>query len=109
MTLRVLTFIFYFLALQKHYRAVEAIALDRESVEEVKDLTSKYNFSNHAYSVFTWLLFSVPNVEWMERKAEKEMQSFCDAVFSENYEAGGKRKVNIFYTIFELLKVFDLF
>jgi len=60
-------------ALQKHYRAIEAIALDRDSVEEVKDMAE-------------------PDYDWMERKAKQQIDDFVKSVFSEGYAAGSKRK-----------------
>ena len=67
-------------ALQKHYRTLEAIALDQEEAEEFVDYT-------------------LPDLEMMERRAGAAVDDFIRAVFpggcpSEHSKPGAKRKVN---------------
>lgn len=59
--------------LQQHYANVEAMALDRDSPEEVTD-------------------FTLPDEERIEKRAGQLAQEFKDLVFPDDYEPGSKRK-----------------
>ncbi|KAK3593948.1 hypothetical protein CHS0354_040681 [Potamilus streckersoni] len=59
--------------LQKYWRNIEALALDRDIPEEMIDYT-------------------LPDVERMEKKAGKEIQNFKDQVFPDGYTPGAKQK-----------------
>lgn len=59
--------------LQQHYANVEAMALDRETVEEISD-------------------FTLPDAEKIERRAGKICQEFKHLVYSVDYQLGAKRK-----------------
>ena len=63
--------------LQKHFRTLEAIALDQPSAEEVNDLT-------------------VPDVERIEKRAGSLLEKFKELVYPPDYDAGKgtKRKVS---------------
>ncbi|XP_031572511.1 X-ray repair cross-complementing protein 6-like isoform X2 [Actinia tenebrosa] len=58
-------------SLQKHYNHLEALALDRDSPEEVDDLTE-------------------PDVERLDRRAGTLMQEFKDLVFPDGYNPDAK-------------------
>lgn len=58
-------------SLQKHYKNLEALALDRDEPEEVVDLTE-------------------PNVEAIDRKAGDAIKAFKDLVFPDDYNPAGK-------------------
>ncbi|KAK2146027.1 hypothetical protein LSH36_639g02004 [Paralvinella palmiformis] len=60
-------------SLQTHYVNVEAIALDRDQVEEITDYT-------------------LPNTETMDKKARKLISEFKELVFPEDYIPGQKHK-----------------
>ena len=60
-------------ALQKFYRGLEAFALDRDDIEEYKDLT-------------------VPNAEAIQRKAGELISNFNSAVFPQGYSADSAAK-----------------
>ena len=62
--------------LQKHFRTLEAIALEQPSAEEVNDLT-------------------IPDVERIERRAGSLLEKFKQLVYPPGYEPdkGTKRKV----------------
>jgi ATP-dependent DNA helicase 2 subunit 1 len=59
--------------LQQHYANVEAMALDRETVEEISD-------------------FTLPDEEKIEKRAGKISQEFKALVFPTDYQPGTKRK-----------------
>ncbi|KAJ7370949.1 X-ray repair cross-complementing protein 6 [Desmophyllum pertusum] len=67
-------------SLQKHYKNLEALALDRDEPEEVVDLTE-------------------PKVEAIDRKVGEAIKEFKDVVFPDDYNPGGKpapkRKLSI--------------
>jgi len=65
--------------LQKHFRTLEAIALEQPSAEEVNDLT-------------------MPDVERIERRAGSLLEKFKQLVYPPDYEAekGTKRKVSVY-------------
>ena len=63
--------------LQKHFRTLEAIALEQPSAEEINDLT-------------------MPDVERIERRAGSLLEQFKQLVYPPDYEpekGGAKRKV----------------
>ena len=65
--------------LQKHYRHLEAIALEHEGVEEVADLTE-------------------PDLNMISKRAGNLLEQFKDLVYPANYDpekkvTGTKRKV----------------
>ena len=64
--------------LQKHFRTLEAIALEQPSAEEVNDLTE-------------------PDVERIERRAGSLLENFKQLVYPPDYqvEKGTKRKVSV--------------
>lgn len=59
--------------LQKYWRNIEALALDRDAPEEMTDYT-------------------MPNEKGMEKRAGKIIQEFKDLIFPDGYEPGAKRK-----------------
>ena len=64
--------------LQKHFRTLEAIALEQPNAEEVNDLT-------------------VPDVENIEKRAGPLLEKFKELVYTPDYdpEKGTKRKVYV--------------
>ena len=70
--------VYIYLVIQKHFRTLEAIALEQPSAEEVNDLT-------------------VPDVERIERRAGSLLENFKQLVYTPDYdpEKGAKRKVNV--------------
>ena len=69
--------------LQKHYRHLEAIALEHEEVEEVADLT-------------------LPDEDMISKRAGTLLDQFRDLVFPAGYnpkkKSGAKRKVELLTT-----------
>ena len=63
--------------IQKHFRTLEAIALDQPNTEEVNDLT-------------------MPDIERIERRAGSLLENFKELVYPADYDAGKatKRKVS---------------
>jgi len=59
--------------LQKHWRNIEALALERKEVEEITDCT-------------------LPVVEQLIKRAGREMREFKDMVFPPDYVPGGKKR-----------------
>lgn len=59
--------------LQQHYASVEAMALDRDSVEEISD-------------------FTLPDEDRIDRRAGLIVQEFKSLVFATDYQPGAKRK-----------------
>ena len=67
----------FYPVLQKHFRTLEAIALEQPNAEEVNDLT-------------------IPDVEHIEKRAGLLLENFKQLVYPSGYEAekGTKRKVS---------------
>ena len=64
--------------LQKHFRTLEAIALDQPNAEEANDLT-------------------LPDVERIEKRAGSLLEKFKDLVYPPDYDVGKgtKRKASV--------------
>ena len=64
--------------LQKHFRTLEAIALEQPNAEEVTDLT-------------------IPDVDRIEKRAGSLLEKFKELVYPSGYEVdkGTKRKVSV--------------
>ena len=68
-----------FVVLQKHYRTLEALALEHEQVEDVSD-------------------FTIPDAAQINKRAGKAIEEFMDAVFPEGFDPNAritKRKVRM--------------
>ena len=76
--------------LQKHYRTLEALALEHEEVEEVDDLT-------------------IPDDARIRKRVGSAIEAFKLAVFPAGYEAGAKRTkrkvraLEFFYSAYQSL------